>query len=375
MGGLRDEGLVVATDDSGRPIASAIETLRRRVALELVARGQGGALLAALALGERSGLEPAFRDAAARGGVAHLLAVSGLHLALVAGFAAFALRWAVRGILPLARWDGRRVAWAAALFVGAGYAMLTGAPLSMRRAFLFLLVLGIAGALRRPVTGVQRLSLAAAAVVSLDPAAVFDPGAQLSFSAAAALLLRLGRRDDEGMRARARALLGASSAAALATAPIAAFHFGTASPFGWIANAVAIPFTAVVLLPAALASAAIEAIGLEMLTGFVDLAAALGETSLAATEAWADWMPPAGVARPGAPGWIAVAVIAVWGVGRRSLRWRAAAAAACGAVLTWAPPAAVAPEPPRVVFFDVGRSWWWGSPGQGSSTKLPLRSL
>ena len=117
----------------------------------------------------------------------------------------------------------------------------------------------------------------------------------------------------------------------------------------------AIPFTAIVLLPAALASAAIEAIGFDLLTGFVDLAAALGEASLAATEAWADWMPPAGAARPGALGWIAVAVIAACGVGRRSLRWRAAAAAACGAVLTWAPPAAVAPEPPRVVFFDVAR--------------------
>ncbi len=339
-------------------LRQGIEEIRQRSLLRLRERGQGGALLAALALGDRSGLAAETRAAAARGGVAHLLAVSGLHLALVAGGAALLFgrlfRW--RGLSS--RFDTRRLAFVGALVVGAGYALASGAPVSMQRAFAFLAVLGIAGMLRRTVGGYQRLGLAAGFVVFSEPAVIFEPAAQLSFVATSALILAppVGAELAPGLRRRALELLGASAAASLATAPLVALHFGTTSSFGWFANLIAIPLTAVLLLPLALASALIEAADFSALGWLVEFAVFLAEGCLAASEAWAAALPAAGSVAPGPLGWWLSVGVALFGVTRSRLWLRALAAAACGAVLTGAPVADLDPPIPRVVFLDVG----WG---------------
>ena len=163
--------------------------LREQWARSLAGHGRGGALFAALALGQRNLLPRETSEAAARGGVAHLLAVSGLHLGLVAGFAAWLIAWLLRFEPVLARADVRRLAWVGATILAAGYVALTGAPVSMQRAYVFLMVFVASGLARRPVGRVQRLALAAGAVLWLEPAALFAPGAQLSFVATAGLLL------------------------------------------------------------------------------------------------------------------------------------------------------------------------------------------
>ncbi len=178
-------------DADARPgsAGGALARLRSRVARELHAAGPGGSLLASLALGDRSGIDPPTRDALRRLGLAHLLALSGLHVGLVAGLA-FAV--AARGLRRCpglaARTDTRRAALWAGLAAASAYAGLAGLGPPLERALVLLACLVLAVVRRRPTGRLAPLALAAGLVLVREPAALFDVGAQLSFAASAGIL-------------------------------------------------------------------------------------------------------------------------------------------------------------------------------------------
>ncbi|MBI4879409.1 MAG: DNA internalization-related competence protein ComEC/Rec2 [Planctomycetes bacterium] len=189
---------------------------------------RAAALSAALLLGFRESLDPALKDAVARTGTAHLLAISGLHIVILIG----ALR-AVLGLLmrPL---PADLLAVAAALF----YAALAGAESPVLRAAVGCAVLFGGRCLGRRPRPFASLAFAATVILLLDPADLFRPGFQLSFAAVAALSLP-GRREwtealprERGVWGRTRAALAVSLRAAIGTGPIVAHHFGTVAPLG-----------------------------------------------------------------------------------------------------------------------------------------------
>lgn len=342
---------------------AGLAALRRRGASALTARGRGGALLAALAFGEGHGLGPEVRETWARLGLSHLLAVSGLHLALVSGLAyTVARRLWLRlpaGRIPL---DPRRAALAPALAAALAYAALTGLGVPVRRALLLLAALVLAAARRRPLPSGHALVLAAAALLVAAPGALFEPGAQLSFAACAALVWSTRIQDAPGAvpagRVRAvgrtlRRVVDTSAVATAATTPFAALHFGLASPFGWLSNAVAVPFTAGVLLPGALASGALAE--LAPASPLLDLPVRGAAGVLDAVARVSARIP---AAEPGvAPLWalVVAGALAVATVRSGSTPARIAGAVAAGGVVAAAPPPRVAPVPPRAVFLDVGQ--------------------
>jgi len=359
-----------ASDDPLAPLR------RWRAALveRLLAHGRGGALLAALALGEGGAISPADRDAAARLGIAHLLAVSGLHVAFVLGGAYALCRRALLHVAPLARQrDPRPPALWAALAMAAGYAALAGGRAPVLRAFV-LAACAVAGfALGRRRSSVESLSAAVLVVLATDPAGLFEPGAQLSFAACAGLLAArpLGSRTaDQGSRLAAlaislRRVAGHTAVAVSATAPVLAAHGAAASPWALGANLLAVPWCGVALLP--LAFCAVLAASLApshagAASGhWLDLAARLAEAHLDAALAIAQRLPGPddvgfGSLAPRA-GWaIALALVAVVAVTRaRRLGTRVFL---CAAVLAWlrlAPAARIEPGPPRLVALDVGQ--------------------
>jgi competence protein ComEC len=343
---------VRAPDRSARPLAPLLR-LRLRVARRLEALGPGGPLLAALALGERGGIPASARRAFSELGIAHLLAVSGLHLALGAGLAfGVARRGLARWAWAAARLDTRRPALALALGFALVQALLAGFGVPVRRALLLLLAVAAEVVQRRPARRGAALTAAACLVLAFDPGALFAPGAQLSFAATAALVLAPG-----GLEGGWRAGLRASATALLATAPLAALHLGVIAPAALLVNALAVPLTGFVLLPAALLTAGALALMPDALPN-AWLAAAverMAAAALSAAEAAARALPDTGAAAPAF--WaLGLAVVVAWvGLASARIGVRLAAAALSGIVLSLAPAPSLAPSPPRVVVLDVGQ--------------------
>ncbi len=332
---------------------------RLRAIATLLRFGRGGALLAAIGLGDEYGLPERDRRAWAVLGIAHILSVSGLHLALAAaGAYALAVRALARSARLAARADVRRAALAAALLAAASYALVSGMAVPALRSLAMLAAAGCSALLRRSSPPASALVGAALAVLALEPAALFAPGAQLSFAATAALVLgHVSDAERRGSRLeRALALsLSTTARATLATAPIAALHFGAAPPLAGLANLVAVPLTGVLLMPVALAAAALALAAPEAApSAWLAPAAALAEGLLDAALALAKLAPSTAPQPPHGIALAACIPLLLLALRTRRLWLRVACALAAQLALAFVPPPALAPSAPRIVFLDVG---------------------
>lgn len=297
--------------------ASLVEAARDRFArladATLPARQAG--LVRAISTGDRSGVDPDTADAFARGGLAHLLSVSGLHLAVVALGAHRVARWLLSRCEPfVVRWDPRRSAAVASLPLAGLYALATGAQVPVVRSAIGAAVAFAAVLLDREVGALDALALAAIAVLAVDPGALRDVSFQLSFASVAGLALWSGplRRalpvaPDRSTR-RGRALEAvltaacASAAATLATAPIVALHFRRISVAGVLSNVVGVPVGSALTIGGAIAAVA-SAVWTPLATWLLRACGPIAQLLLAITDAAAApaWAAP-GVGSPGLAG-------------------------------------------------------------------------
>ncbi|KQT48713.1 hypothetical protein ASG43_07560 [Aureimonas sp. Leaf454] len=241
--------------------------------------GGAGAVAAALMTGERSGIPDDIDDALRATGLSHVLSISGLHMALVAGFAMMLVRGLLASFpraalhLPI-----KKIAAAAALVVATAYLVLSGSNVATDRSFVMLSIMLVAILVDRSALTLRNVGLAAVLVLLTSPHAVLTASFQMSFAATTALVgiygLMSRRRDDDQEPSRRpgriRAVLlffgglAASSAiAGLATAPFAAYHFQRMAPYGVVANLVALPVFSFWIMPLALISAILMPFGLD----------------------------------------------------------------------------------------------------------------
>ncbi|MGH7501213.1 MAG: DNA internalization-related competence protein ComEC/Rec2 [Longimicrobiales bacterium] len=200
--------------------------------------GEQAGLAEALILARQGGLDQAVRSDFAAAGMAHVLAISGMHVGILAAI-----------LLLLAR-VLRLHASAAAIFAAAGtlaYVLFLGAPWAAARAALQAVLLLVSRLAQRPADAIGVLAATAMVLLAVDPLALLDAGFQLSFAGmwGIAWLRRplLAALPERGPRSLREALV-VSLAAMLATSPIAAMHFGQASIIGLVANLVASPVIA-----------------------------------------------------------------------------------------------------------------------------------
>jgi competence protein ComEC len=162
---------------------------------------QQAALVTALTIGDRSGLEREDWDRLARTGTSHLFAISGLHIGIVAGLSYLLLLRAWRRFPPLTlHFPAQHAGAVGALISATGYAALAGFGLPTQRALIMLLVFFGAQLLRRTQRPFHSLLLAVAAVVLLQPCAVLSAGFWLSFGAVGVILYGMtGRIKNSGL--------------------------------------------------------------------------------------------------------------------------------------------------------------------------------
>ena len=235
---------------------------------------QIGGLAAALVTGDRGGLAQSDYEALRDAGLAHLVAISGLHMGLVGGLAFFALRAGLAAVPGLAlRYPIKKWAALAALAAAAGYLALSGAPVSAQRAFLMLGLVFGAVLVDRPALTLRTVALAALVMITLTPEAVLEAGFQMSFAAVIALVAAYevvsarARPEGRGLLLRVGLGLGAivfsSLVAGFATAPYAAYHFGQFANGETIANLGAMPLMSFLVMPSAMLAAMLTPMGLD----------------------------------------------------------------------------------------------------------------
>lgn len=241
-------------------LAGGLDRLRgdlgRRVARSARAEGIEAALLRALTVGDRRGLDdPDWRVLNATG-TSHLVAISGLHVGLVASFALF-LGAGLARLCPACLWRLPARHWGAlaAIAAAVAYAALAGFALPTRRA-LAMVAAALVGLLgRRVVRPLAVLGLALAGVLALDPLAPLGAGLWLSFAAVGALLAAFTGRLESRSAVRDGARAQGVVAVALAAPAALFFHrLAWASP---VANLVAVPLVGLGAVPLALAGTAL----------------------------------------------------------------------------------------------------------------------
>jgi competence protein ComEC len=328
FGRVKSARLIMRTEIGGPSFERAVDRLRvrlrARIGRSFASDGRARSLVTALLLGERESLAPATVRRLRAAGLAHLLAISGLHVGLlVLPLVALATRVGLRG---------RVLALVAAPLL-ALHATLVGAPPSVLRA-AGMSWLWLAGrALGRDGDTCNLLAWVAVLLALQDPLLIAAPGYQLSFAATAAIVT---------LRPGARAL---SLCAYAATAPLLALHFGRLTPFAPLTNLLAIPLLPVLLFFAIL-SLAVPAVG--------PVALLLVRALLRLAETFAE-MPGAVLQAEPPPLWLWTALaLSAWLSLRRMARWRRS---------TWLLPLAllhVGPAPldggpPRLWVLDVGQ--------------------
>ncbi|MCA3255610.1 MAG: ComEC/Rec2 family competence protein [Alphaproteobacteria bacterium] len=239
--------------------------------------GSAGGVAAALITGDTGGIDEATTAAWRDSGIAHLLSISGLHIAVVVA----GVMGLVRGLLCLSpwialRWPVKTIAAAAAAVAGIVYTLLAGGEVPTVRTCLATIVVLIGLVLGRQAISLRTVAVAAMLILLLRPEALMGPSFQLSFAAVIAIVSLyespLGRRlagpgdDAPGLVRRllrgAIALLVSGLAVELVLAPIALAHFGRQGVYGVAANLFAIPFSSFVVMPALFAAVLLDAMGL-----------------------------------------------------------------------------------------------------------------
>ena len=255
-------------------------TRRIRAALP----GSEGAIASALITGMRGGISDDDEAALRNAGLAHVLAIAGLHMALMG----MGLFWIVRALLatspylalhyPIKKW-----AAAAALAGSVFYLVISGAAAPAVRAFTMLAVALVAMLCDRPALSMRSLALAAAILLLLRPESIAEPGFQMSFAAVAALVAaaEASKPSGRGVVRHLNAIFVTSAVASLATLPVSLFHFGRATHYAVLGNLLAMPVMGFVVMPLATLSVAampfgLEAVPLHWLGRGIDLMLALG---------------------------------------------------------------------------------------------------
>ena len=326
--------------------AALIDSIRDRaqIALERGAAQRESALLRGFVLGEDDRIDPRTIEDFRRSGLAHLLAVSGQNVLLLALLAA-----PILGLLGASL--RARLVWILALI--AVYVPIAGAGPSIQRAGVMGAAAVIATLASRPSSRWYSLLLAGLVTLALNPRALGDAGWQLSFAAVAGIALLAGplrellagavpaQATDAGRRSWRAALadgVAVTLAATLATAPLMAHHFEVVSLVAIPANLLALPAVAPVMWLGMLAAAAgqLAWLPVEPLTGL----AALLVGYIAQVAHWFASPGWAQVdARLGSPAGLAVAYAGLvasagatllWARRRAGVRPRRALVAVCG---------------------------------------------
>ncbi|MDD3352872.1 DNA internalization-related competence protein ComEC/Rec2 [Zoogloea sp.] len=355
--GVRATGYVRSVPDNRRlaafvPGPGAVverlrETIRARFQQALPDAPYSGVLVA-LAIGDQRAIHPDLWRIFARSGISHLVAISGMHVTMIAALCAGVVGWGWRRLPGLAlRMPAQQAAVVAGFVTALGYCLLAGWGVPAQRTLYMLGCVALALVLRRETAPTRVLALALAVVLLMDPWAVTAAGFWLSFGAVGLLfLVGSGRLATEG---RLRQALRTQWAVTLGLIPVLLLLFQQFSLVSPLANALAIPLVSFVVTPLALVFAILP------FQIFADLAHGAFALTMVpvrwlAELPWATWQQAA----PPVPLALVACLGCLWALLPCGTPVRATGLLALAPLLLWAPPRP-APGEALVTVLDVGQ--------------------
>jgi competence protein ComEC len=246
--------------------ATIIDDVREAIdkRIRAVMPGDNGSIASALITGKRDAISTPVNDAMYVSSLAHVLSISGYHMAVVAGIVFFFIRAGLALFPSLAsRYPIKKWAAFGALGAAALYLLLSGVEVATQRSFIMIAIVLIGVMMDRPTLTFRTLAVAAIGVLVFAPQAVIHPSFQMSFAATLALVAAyqyglpwhpsrdssLGKRVALWGAREVSGLLLASLVAGFATTPYAAYHFHRLAPYGTLANLLAMPVVSILVMP------------------------------------------------------------------------------------------------------------------------------
>ncbi len=194
-------------------------------------------------------------------GLAHIIAISGMHVVVVVAIAFFFVRAILLYLIPLLTnfqvalyFSVGKTSAIFSILLSTFYVFLAGAPIPAQRALISSAIVMWCTVCNKQLNPIKSLCLAAVIMLIITPEALFSPGLQMSFAACFALIKTFGVL-DRIMRVRSKhleyflKLIAASAAASAATAPFIIYHFNQFAPYGILANLICVPLSDFVIMP------------------------------------------------------------------------------------------------------------------------------
>jgi len=243
--------------------------LRSRIGdrIRSILPGDTGAFAASLVTDERRAISDQTTEALRQSGLAHIIAISGLNMALSAGIFFVGLRMIFSLIPGIAQaWPTKKIAAAGALLAVTAYYMISGFAVSAERAFIMMAIMLIAVFFDRPSISLRNVALSALVILAVSPSEVLGPSFQMSFAATLALVAGYDLWKMRPMRENAFAklpimkpflMVGGFFGGILLTSLIGGFstalfsieHFHRLTAYGLPANLAAMPVISFVVMP------------------------------------------------------------------------------------------------------------------------------
>ncbi len=278
---------------------TGLDNLRNQITTRITSTigGQAGAVGAALVTGKRGTIDDTSNDVLRAAGIYHVISISGLHMAIAAGFAFTTARLLLLLIPGLAlRSDIRRWSALAGICGAVIYDLFAGSDIATERSMLMSVVFFGAILAGRRLLSMRNWALAAVILVILEPQGVLNPGFQMSFAAVAALIALYERKPNlvsfevnhhhvpqlnipksplkpQPRGPMERLIRGAwtlfldivltTLVAELATAPYGLFHFHMVQTYGIVGNAITLPFVSLIVMPSAFVGMVLLPFGLD----------------------------------------------------------------------------------------------------------------
>ncbi|MGC9323715.1 MAG: DNA internalization-related competence protein ComEC/Rec2 [Desulfomonilia bacterium] len=227
-------------------------------------------ILKAVLTGDRSGIEPSIRDQFVLLGIAHLLAISGLHMGIIILLGCSLAYALLRLIPPLSlRLDTVQISKIFGLFCTVWYTYFVGAPISTIRAAIMAGVVIGSLLMMRKASILEGLALAGIAILIVWPRSLYSIGFLLSFAAVLGISGVLSKLGNSPGWVK---MIFVCVAAQAFTLPIVSYTFGFVSHMGWVMNIIVVPFFSVLIMPLGIAGLLLFPISGLISTYFLSLA-------------------------------------------------------------------------------------------------------